>query len=334
METSDLQTELEGFLDHLRKVRRGSPHTANAYRRDLAALMAFLVGVGVAAWHAVDSRTLRAYFSHRHREGLSPRSLQRQLSAVRSLYRYLVREGKAAVDPSAVLSAPRAPRQLPKVVDADSMGAVLEPRGDRGVLALRDQALMELMYSSGLRLAEVVGLDLADLDLEASLVRVTGKGGKTRILPVGSMASRALEAWLPARGRVAGAGECAVFVSRRGARLSSRSVQSRVARWARQGTVAGHLHPHMLRHSFATHLLESSGDIRAVQELLGHSDISTTQIYTHLDFQHLARVYDEAHPRARRRASDVGATVDTRSRGGNLRTERTEKVGDPPSSAD
>lgn len=306
---------VERFVGYLADVKRQSRHTVAGYRRDLESLQRYLAAEGCHDWGQVTPRHLRAYLAGRHREGLSPRSLQRLLSAARSFYRYLRREGLCEADPCAGVSAPRSGRVLPKALDADTLGAVLEAKSGEAApdqrgedvaqdpLVVRDGALMELFYSSGLRLSELVGLDLADLDLGQHLVSVLGKGNKRRVLPVGRMAVKSLQAWLRHRPLLAGPGETALFVSQRGTRLSARSVQSRVARWAEASGAPGHIHPHMLRHSFATHLLESSSDIRAVQELLGHADISTTQVYTHLDFQQLAKVYDRAHPRARTRAA-------------------------------
>ncbi|HVW71332.1 MAG TPA: tyrosine recombinase XerC, partial [Steroidobacteraceae bacterium] len=247
-----------------------------------------------------------------HAGGLSPRSVQRRLSAVRSFYEFLIRHNRASPtasgetvpasgvhrNPGHDIRAPKAARRLPETLDPDQMARLLAmPRDDE--LAARDHAVMELLYSSGLRLAELVGLDLAHLDLADRTVRVLGKGRKERIVPVGSVAARVLEKWLPVRAALAKPGELALFVGRNGRRLGPRSVQKRVAYWARRQGVSLRVYPHLFRHSFATHLLESSRELRGVQELLGHADISTTQVYTHLDFQHLARIYESSHPRAR-----------------------------------
>ena len=291
---------IDKFLAHLTDERGLSPRTRESYQRDLAELDAFIRTRGETHWSDVDTTHIRAFVAYRHRRGASPRSLSRGLSAARSFYKFLLREGAATRNPVSGVSAPKAARQLPKALDADRVAALLEIRGS-GPLAVRDRAMLELIYSAGLRLAEVVGLDLADLSIPEGLVDVTGKGGKQRLVPVGRQARSALEQWLATRADLARAGETALFVSRRGTRLGRRSVQVRLARWAVAQGLPVHVHPHMLRHSFATHLLESSGDLRAVQELLGHADISTTQVYTHLDFQHLAEVYDKSHPRARRR---------------------------------
>ncbi len=294
-------TWIARFLRHLEEERRLSGHTVSAYGRDLRRFQAHLVQTqGAVDWRGVDSQCVRAHVARRHRQGQAGRSLQRELSALRSFYRYLLKEGWVDHNPVQGVRAPRAGRPLPKAMDVDQVDRLLA-LDTRDPLGLRDRALMELIYSSGLRLSEAVGLDLADLDLAQGLVRVTGKGRKARELPVGRKARKALEDWLAVRGGLAEAGESALFVGRRGARLTPRTIQYRLRLWARRQGLDRSVHPHMLRHSFATHLLESSGDLRAVQELLGHANISTTQVYTHLDFQHLARVYDRAHPRARRR---------------------------------
>jgi len=241
---------------------------------------------------------VRQYAAEAHRRGLGGRSIQRRLSALRSFYNYLLREQAVSANPGLDVRAPQADRHLPNTVSVDDLNRLLNTRSD-DPLVIRDLAIMELFYSSGLRLAELVALDLADLDERSTSIRVTGKGAKTRVVPVGRKAREALARWLKVR--PAASAEPAVFTGRGGKRLGVRSVQQRLARLARAHGLPGHLHPHALRHSFASHLLESSGDLRAVQELLGHADISTTQVYTHLDFQHLAKVYDQAHPRARKK---------------------------------
>lgn len=243
---------------------------------------------------------MRSFSASCYRRGLAARSIQRRLSAARTFYRWLGREKRVSRNPVASVSAPKSPKRLPGNLDADRMSRLLDIRGD-GPLVLRDRAILELFYSSGLRLAELASLNLADLDLPDAVVRVTGKGSKERVVPVGSKAREALAAWLPVRASLAGQDETAVFVSRSGNRLSHRAVQQRVALRARQQGIDARVYPHLLRHSFATHLLESSHDLRGVQELLGHANISTTQVYTHLDFQHLAQIYDATHPRARTR---------------------------------
>lgn len=294
---------LTAFLDHLGNERRLSPLTVKHYRRDLETLGKWCAEQDICGWERLDTQHIRAFVAGRHRTGLSGRSIQRQLSAIRSFFRFLMREGVARYDPAAGVSAPKSPRKLPDTMDVDQTARLLDAHDD-DPLAVRDRAMCELMYSSGLRLAELVSLDLNDLDVREGSVRVTGKGAKTRVLPVGRQALKALEEWLDLRGGMADVDETAVFVSQRGSRLSARSVQARLSSLALRQGVGRKVHPHMLRHSFASHVLESSGDLRAVQELLGHADISTTQVYTHLDFQHLAKVYDAAHPRARRRNRD------------------------------
>jgi len=288
------------FIAHLQTERRLSPHTCKAYGRDLAAFAAHLSKQGLAGFADVRAGDVRGFAAARHRAGLAGRSVQRELSAVRALFEYLVREGEVDHNPGSGIAAPRSARKLPEVLDADAIAALLDV-DDEQPLVVRDRAILELTYSSGLRLAELVGLDLVDLDLVDGLVAVTGKGSKRRIVPVGRQARAALSCWLEVRAGLAPPDQTAVFVGQGGRRLGARAVQTRFRRWALARGIGRNIHPHMLRHSFASHLLESSGDLRAVQELLGHADISTTQVYTHLDFQHLARVYDAAHPRARRR---------------------------------
>ncbi len=277
-----------------------SPHTVSNYQRDLLRLSAFCARQRIKDWRAFDVHQARAYVAALHRGGLSGRSIQRFLSAARSFYRYLLREKIVTHNPLVGVSAPKSPKRLPKTLSAEQTEALVAIAAT-DPLSFRDLAILELFYSSGLRLAELVGLDLDAVDLDDATVRVTGKGAKTRVLPVGRFARAALTRWLAARAQFAAPDQPALFVGRNGARLGARAVQLRLRHWARRQGIDVPVHPHMLRHSFASHLLESSGDLRAVQELLGHADISTTQIYTHLDFQHLAKVYDATHPRARRR---------------------------------
>ena len=286
---------VEAYLEHLRVERNVSAHTRDAYQRDLAAL---------CAWAAMRSRgvlelrndEIRAFVASEHRRGLSPKSLQRRLSACRSFYLWLLKRGRIDANPADAIRAPKAARKLPQVLDVDEAVQLVEVATD-APLGLRDRALLELFYSSGLRLSEVCALKWADLDFAQGLVSVLGKGSKQRIVPVGSHARNALAAL---REEAAGQPGDFVFPGRGGAQISSRAVQLRVKKLAAQRGVYKRVHPHLLRHSFASHMLESSGDLRGVQELLGHADITTTQIYTHLDFQHLAKVYDAAHPRAKR----------------------------------
>ncbi|MCH8078209.1 MAG: tyrosine recombinase XerC [Proteobacteria bacterium] len=283
-----------GTLQHL------SIHTQKAYQRDLVVLLEFADAHDVQKWNELDGRQIRSFVAWRHRQGIGGRSLQRNLSAARAFYRYLMGEGVARHNPAEGVQAPKSPRKLPKLLDVDQAAQLLEI-DDKGSLAIRDKAILELMYSSGLRLSELVMLDLDSLDLADAVVTVTGKGKKTRSVPVGRYAREAIKQWLKIRGGIANNQEMAVFVSQRGKRISRRSIQQRLKQWAMKQGLTNHVNPHMLRHSFASHLLESSGDLRAVQELLGHADISTTQVYTHLDFQHLANVYDNAHPRAHKK---------------------------------
>lgn len=297
--TDELSGHMAGFIQHLASEKRHSPRTCESYHRDLNRLAAWLVDQDIAQWRVVSGYDLRRYVANLSRQGLGGRSIARHLSATRRFYQYLLRERQATDNPALDIRAPKSGRRLPGVADVDQLNYLLDASPD-DPLEVRDRCMFELMYSSGLRLAELASLDLNAVDSKAGEARVVGKGSKTRILPVGRKALKAIAQWLPIRAELAPEAEAALFVSRRGDRLSHRSVQARLSRW---GVVKGadqKLHPHMLRHSFASHMLESSGDLRAVQELLGHADIATTQIYTHLDFQHLARVYDQSHPRARR----------------------------------
>jgi integrase/recombinase XerC len=296
MNSEDL---LADYLRHLKDERRLSPHTISAYRRDLTAFSEFCRRSSLDLT-ALDSYHVRQFAAECHRKGSSPRSIARRLSAVRRFLGYLVVQELVSANPALSVQAPKPGRRLPATMDTDQVASLLALEGD-DTFTVRDRAMLELLYSSGLRLSELVGLDLADLDIRDQTARVTGKGNKTRIVPVGRVAVAALTAWLEQRSALAAVGENALFVSQRGTRLSGRSVQARLRQWAKRHGGGFALHPHMLRHSFATHMLESSGNLRAVQELLGHASISTTQVYTHLDFQHLAHIYDESHPRARRR---------------------------------
>ena len=277
-----------------------SKYTRDAYHRDLNYLQTYCIKQNIQKWSALRSRQLRDFISSRHRKGISGRSLQRNLSSIRAFYRYLRRIGEVSANPTEGIITPKTARKLPKLLDVDQACQLLEIEKN-DVLAIRDKAILELIYSSGLRLAEVIYLDINDIDFIDRILTVTGKGKKTRNLPVGKYAIEAIEHWLKNRqSLVKNDNEKALFISNRGKRISPRSVQDRIKKWAIKQGLSSHVHPHMLRHSFASHILESSGDLRAVQELLGHADISTTQVYTHLDFQHLAQVYDETHPRARK----------------------------------
>ena len=291
---------LESFIKTLHHL---SEHTRSAYQRDLAYLREFCDKQEINKWSDLDGKQLRGFVASRHREGIGGRSLQRNLSAIRSFYRYLIDEAKVKNNPAEGIIAPKTPRKLPKVLDADQTVQLVEIDEQDG-LAVRDRAMLELIYSSGLRLAELISINMGDLDFSDRILTVTGKGKKMRSVPVGKHAIQAIKNWLKIRQSMINENETALFISQRGKRISPRSVQERLKQWAIKQGLPSHVHPHMLRHSFASHMLESSGDLRAVQELLGHADISTTQVYTHLDFQHLAQVYDKSHPRAHRKKSD------------------------------
>jgi len=288
------------FLDYLQRERGLSPRTIKAYRRDLDLLLTELSRTGITSTTAITEHTVRSLVARLHRQGKGARSLQRLLAAIRSFFRWLIKEGLADSNPAVAVRPPKQPRKLPATLDTDTVARLLDFPA-RTALEKRDKAIMELFYSSGLRLSELAGLTWNQLDPASGLLTVTGKGNKTRMVPYGRMAAAALADWRKARLELADFEESAVFVSRNGKPLSVRSIQARIRYWAKKQGLAQNVYPHLLRHSFASHLLESSGDLRAVQELLGHSDISTTQVYTHLDFQHLARVYDQAHPRAKKR---------------------------------
>ena len=289
--------KIEAFLGTLQHL---SVHTRKAYAGDLASFLDYCKQLDVINWQDLDGRQVRGYVTQRHRRGTGGRSLRRHLSSIRAFYKYLLGRGEVTKNPAEGITTPKTEKRLPKTLDVDQTGRLVEIKSDKA-LALRDRAILEVMYSSGLRLAECVDLDLYSIDIRDGLVTVTGKGNKTRKVPVGKYALDAVGAWLKIRPQLAALDETALFVSTRGRRISARSVQQRMRHWALKQGLDINVHPHMLRHSFATHLLESSGDLRAVQELLGHADISTTQIYTSLDFQHLASVYDQAHPRARKK---------------------------------
>jgi integrase/recombinase XerC len=292
---------IDRFIRHLEFERRLSPLTCENYRRDLKTLATWCEKAGVGSWSDLNSEHVRAYSASCFRKGLSARSIQRRLSASRTFFRYLMREGTVKKNPITSVSAPKGKKRLPGNLDADRMARLVDITGD-GAIVDRDRAILELLYSSGLRLAELVDLDIGDIDIHDATVRVTGKGNKDRIVPVGRKAIKALRQWTITRSDLASADENAVFVSNRGTRISSRSVQARVKHWAKKQGIDANVYPHLFRHSFATHVLESSHDLRGVQELLGHANISTTQVYTHLDFQHLAQIYDQTHPRARKKS--------------------------------
>jgi len=295
--------QLRAFLDQLRYERRLSTHTIKGYTRDLEQLVHYCDACEVEQWPQLQQHHIQSYIASRHRKGVGSCSLQRELSAIRSFYDYLLKALYCDHNPAQGIRAPKGPRRLPKTMDVDQISGLLETDPDSD-LEIRDLAMWELFYSSGLRVSELAGLNLNAVDLnDGSVLVEQGKGGKSQVLPLGRCARDAIRVWLDVRPCVAAVDEQALFVSRRGNRIAVRSIQSRLERWCRKQGLSEHVHPHMLRHSFASHLLESSRDLRAVQELLGHSNISTTQIYTHLDFQHLAEVYDKAHPRAQKSAS-------------------------------
>ncbi len=291
------------FLDDLSNIRRLSPRTVTSYRHDLDGFCTFCTERNITSAAAVANTDVRLWVAQmRHR--LDGRSVQRALSALRSFYKFLLREQMALHNPVTGISAPKSSRRLPKTLDIDQTQQLLQTPSDNGndFIALRDQAMMELFYSSGLRLSELIAFDIDTINFEEGQAVVLGKGNKMRIVPVGSVALRAIAAWLIVRAQSSPANN-ALFISQRGQRISPRSVQLRIAKQSLQRGVAQHVHPHMLRHSFASHLLESSGELRSVQELLGHANLSSTQVYTHLDFQHLAKIYDNAHPRATRKST-------------------------------
>ena len=303
---ASLSQPIAAFAQHIGSERRLSPHTLSNYQRDLTQAATLLQERGLNEWPAVTQHEIRALVAMWHRRGKGGVSIQRTLSSLRTFYRFLLREGLATDNPADGIRAPKSPKRLPKTLDQEQVGHLLDNAPDNDhendPLALLDQAMMELIYSSGLRLAELVSLDIDTIDFRDGEMMVTGKGSKSRMLPVGGPAIAALQHWIKQRKTLLkNTEEKALFINTRGRRVSTRTVQQRLARAAQIRGLGQHLHPHMLRHSFATHMLEASGDLRAVQELLGHANLSTTQVYTHLDFQHLAGVYDGAHPRAQRK---------------------------------
>jgi integrase/recombinase XerC len=301
---SELADSAEQFLGYLRDVRQLSPHTLSNYSRDLRSLIAYCREHKIHAPGRISESDIRQWAAQLHRRGLAGSSIQRSLSASRSFFNFLGRMHQQRHNPATAVQAPRQPRKLPKTLDADQVNKYLS-FDLHSAVALRDQAITELFYSSGLRLAELVALDIEDIDRGTLLLSVTGKGNKTRTVPIGSVAMAAIDGWLATRSETATEqSKGALFISNRGTRISARNIQARLKLQGRKSGMHQDVHPHMLRHSFASHMLESSGDLRAVQEMLGHANISTTQIYTHLDFQHLAKVYDAAHPRAKRRKED------------------------------
>ena len=291
---------LHGYLAWLRNEKQYSELTAENYARDLRHLFELAADTPLAS---LKIHHIRRYIAQLHSKGLGGRSLARMLSAWRGFFTYLMRDHGLTDNPCAGLRAPKSPKTLPQALSPDEAARLVELPGDTPE-AIRDKAMFELFYSSGLRLAELVGLDPAQLDMGAGEVRVTGKGSKTRIVPLGTFAIAALQAWLAVRDQLAKPDEAALFVGARGSRITPRVVQLRMKQWGIKQGITSNVHPHLLRHSFATHVLQSSGDLRAVQEMLGHASISTTQVYTHLDFQYLSKIYDAAHPRAKKKTQE------------------------------
>jgi len=295
-----LREQIARFYQYLETEKQYSSHTLKNYQRDITAFLSYCEQQSIDEFSQLDSAHIRSFVASRHRQGLAGRSLQRNLSALRSLFHYLNKQRLLSTNPAKGVRAPKTPRKLPEVLTVDQLDQLLHIRSD-DILSIRDKAMMEMMYGCGLRLSELVGLDLKKIDAKQQKINVIGKGEKQRELPYGGKAKEALQGWLSVRPQLADSEEQAVFVSQRGQRLKQRSIQQRMKKWAIKQELECDLYPHKLRHSFASHILESSGDLRAVQELLGHENLSTTQIYTHLDFQHLAKVYDDAHPRARKK---------------------------------
>lgn len=294
---------LDHFIQMLRSEKYYSPHTCSNYRRDLDLFQGYLAARNIDSWEAVNYNLVSGYAAQRHRQGRKSRTIQRELSSIRSFYQFLIRGGWVAQNPALEVRAPKTDKPLPKTCDAETIDRLLQLSDDSDGLQVRDVAIFELVYSAGLRLAELVNIDLDDIDLSQQHLIVTGKGNKTRHLPIGSKAVAAVRRWLKMRRDYCrDTNQTALFLSKQGKRISRRNVQDRLKALIRRQALDQHLSPHVLRHSFATHMLESSSDLRAVQELLGHVNIATTQVYTHLDFQHLVRVYDAAHPRARRKS--------------------------------
>ena len=300
-----LVTEIKIFLSYLESVKQYSPNTLKGYQRDLEKLSQYLSVHEVQNWKNVNEHDIRTFINTERRRGLSPRSIQRLLSSCRTFYEHLLTEGKIKLNPAKNIVSPKSAQLLPKAMDADLVQRLLDFK-PKGMIEIRDKAIAELLYSSGLRLSEICKLDLEDIDLKERTCVVTGKGNKTRMVPVGTKAIQSLRDWIIYRNELLESKETqtnALFLNNKGSRISARSIQLRLEKLCLQRGLPG-INPHMLRHSFASHVLESSGDLRAVQEMLGHSDIGTTQIYTKLDFQHLSKVYDKAHPRAKKGAKN------------------------------
>ena len=300
-----LHKDIKIFLSYLESVKQYSEHTLNGYKRDLQKLSNYLTDQGIEKWKLVKEHDLRTFVNSERRRGLSPRSIQRLLSSCRTFFEFLLTEGQIQLSPAQSISSPKLAQLLPKAMDADLVQRLLDFKA-KGMIEVRDKALAELLYSSGLRLSEICKLNMEDLDTKERTCVVTGKGNKTRIVPVGKKAIQAIRDWFMYRSELKqskATSTNAIFLNNKGNRISPRSIQLRLEKLCLMRGLPG-INPHMLRHSFASHVLESSGDLRAVQEMLGHSDIGTTQIYTKLDFQHLSKVYDKAHPRAKKDTKD------------------------------
>ncbi len=298
-----LQRPLERFYEYLRSEKGLSLHTQRNYKQQLETMALQLMTLGLKEWSQVDASWVRQLASKGMREGMKASSIATRLSSLRSFFDFLILRGEMSANPAKGVSAPRKKRPLPKNLDVDEVNQLLEVNDD-DPLSIRDRAMMELLYGAGLRLAEMVSIDVRDISLSSGEIRVVGKGDKERKVPFAGQAKEWVAKWMKVRSNLAQPSEKALFVSKLGVRISHRNVQKRMAEWGQKQAVSSHISPHKLRHSFATHMLESSNNLRAVQELLGHENISTTQIYTHLDFQHLATAYDEAHPRAKKKRSD------------------------------
>ena len=294
-----MQASIDDFISMLHIERQLSKNTLVSYRRDIEGFHFYVSKNELSCWTDITEKHVQSYVASRFRNGLTGRSLQRALSSIRMFYEYLILSKKAVSNPAKQIRAPKTVTKLPAFLDVDMTEQLLNRDSDNSLI-VRDKAMFELFYSSGLRLTELVSINLVDLDISEAEVRVTGKGNKIRVAPVGKKAIASIKDWLGYRTDFLKEDTEALFLNRQGRRISQRSVQLRLKQWAKEQKIDLNVHPHMLRHSFASHMLEGSGDIRAVQELLGHEDISSTQIYTHIDFQHLTKVYDKAHPRARK----------------------------------
>lgn len=295
---------IEHYIDSLASAKRNSEHTLSAYQSDLRQFSDYCQQQDIQEWQAVNTKHIRAYIAKLHKTEAAPKTIRRKLSAIRSFLRFLQTQQVLSQNPAQYVKTPKLAKTLPKIMDVDQMQGLLDA-GAESWLEIRDVAIFELFYSSGLRLSELTLLDLTDLDLTGQTVRIRhGKGDKQRDLPIGSKACKAITVWLSYRVKLVKPDETAVFISKQGTRISQRNIELRLKQWCLKKQIPNNIHPHMLRHCFASHFLESSQDLRAVQEMLGHSSIATTQIYTHLDFQHLANIYDKTHPRAKKKSTD------------------------------